>query len=78
MSNVNNVRDYAIYIAPKTSCGDDILVDLAAHSEIGEPSIGWFVTGVTWSYAVEKIKGLYLTPSDKLDLIDGFLKDGHL
>jgi hypothetical protein len=71
------MSEYLLYVVPRNfRGGDDVMVDITANRELEWSCFAGRLKGVKWSVAKEKLRGLHLRPTDKLDSVDISLKAG--
>jgi hypothetical protein len=70
------MSEYLLYVVPRNFSGDDVMVDITANMELEGSYFAGRLNGVKWSEAKQKLKGLHLKPTDKLDFVDISLRAG--
>ena len=70
------MSEYLLYVVPRNFSGDDVMVDITAYMELEGSYFAGRLNGVKWSEAKQKLKGLHLKPTDKLDFVDISLRAG--
>ena len=70
------MSEYLLYVVPRNFSGDDVMVDITANMELEGSYFAGRLNGVQWSEAKQKLKGLHLKPTDKLDFVDISLRAG--